>query len=408
MTSKAACNTASRSDAGKIGEVPGDAARSRVEEIDPSQRKRVSNDFSREVYGVLGIPVDVIGMPEVLRRIESAATLRAPFLLSTPNLDFLLMSRQDSEFLESLLSSDLCPPDGMPIVWLARLLGAPIKARIAGSDIYDALKSVHPVSHRLPVFLFGGDEGVAASAAIEMNSQQSTLTCVGSLNPGFGSVEDISADSIIETINKSDADILIAALSAKKGQIWLLRNHHRLRIPVRAHLGAVMNFQAGVLKRTPAIFARCGIEWLWRIKEEPHLWRRYWADAKLLVVLLATKVLPLLWIFLLQRFRRGGSQFPRVDSQHVDGGVLIKISGDATTSNLAPVLASFQSATTHRENIVIDMSEVRAIDARFIGALLMLRKQLGVLRCTLKFAGVSSRVGRIIYLNGFGFLLASN
>jgi N-acetylglucosaminyldiphosphoundecaprenol N-acetyl-beta-D-mannosaminyltransferase len=260
----------------------------------------------------------------------------------------------------------------------------------------------------LPVFLFGGDEGVAASAAAEMNSQQSRLTCVGSLNPGFGSVEDISADSIIENINGSNADILIAALSAKKGQIWLLRNHHRLRIPVRAHLGAVMNFQADVLKRAPAIFARCGVEWLWRIKEEPHPWRRYWADAKLLVVLLATKVLPLLWFLLLQRFRRGGIQFPRIDSQHVNGGLLIKISGDVTAPNLAPVLASFQSAIAHRENVVVDMSGMRAIDARFIGVLLMLRKQLGARRCTLKLAGVSGRVGRIIRLNGFSFLLASN
>jgi N-acetylglucosaminyldiphosphoundecaprenol N-acetyl-beta-D-mannosaminyltransferase len=296
----------------------------------------------------------------------------------------------------------------MPIVWLARWLGVPVRARVAGSDIFEALKAVHPASQPLPVFLFGGDEGVAASAGVEMNSQRSRLTCVGSLNPGFGSIEDISASSIIETINGSGADVLIAALSAKKGQIWLLRNHYRLRIPVRAHLGAVMNFQAGVLKRAPAIFARCGIEWLWRIKEEPHLWRRYWADAKLLVVLLATKVLPLLWIFLLQHLGRGGNQRLEVDSERTDKGLLIKIAGDATTRNLAPVLASFRSAITHGENVSVDMSEVRAIDARCIGALLMLRKQLSALQCTLKLTGVSGRIGRIIRLNGFGFLLASN
>ena len=83
----------------------------------------VSDDFSREVYGVLGIPVDVIDMPMALRKIAAAATGRSPFLLSTPNLNFLVTSQHDPEFRESLLISDLCPADGMPIVWLGPAVG---------------------------------------------------------------------------------------------------------------------------------------------------------------------------------------------------------------------------------------------------------------------------------------------
>src|SRR5476649_1605292 len=100
-----------------------------------------SDDLTRDVYGVLGIPIDVIEMSKAVCRIEAAAAGSFPFLISTANLNFLVTSRSDAGFRESLLRSDLCTADGMPIVWIARLLGVPIKGRIAGSDIFEAIKS---------------------------------------------------------------------------------------------------------------------------------------------------------------------------------------------------------------------------------------------------------------------------
>src|SRR5688500_8961511 len=97
------------------------------------------DDLSREVYGVFGIPVDATDRQSVLQHIRDAAARRRPFLLSTPNLNFLTLSLTDEAFRGALLRSDLCPADGMPIVWLARLIGAPIPSRVSGSDIFDAL-----------------------------------------------------------------------------------------------------------------------------------------------------------------------------------------------------------------------------------------------------------------------------
>ena len=99
------------------------------------------DDLSRNVYGILGIPVDAVDVLGVLNRIEGAAASGDTFLISTPNLNFLVSSQTDAAFRESLLMSDLCPVDGVPIVWIARLLGVPINRRVAGSDIFDALKS---------------------------------------------------------------------------------------------------------------------------------------------------------------------------------------------------------------------------------------------------------------------------
>src|SRR5215469_790072 len=194
------------------------------------------SDLSRSVYCFLGIPIDAINMATVVHRIEAAAANRSAFLISTPNLNFLVNGWSDPEFRESLLDSDLCPPDGMPIVWIARLIGLPIKERVAGADILEWLQTPGRCVRRLTIFLFGGAEGVAAAAARTLNAEPSGLNCVGTIDPGFASISQMSQDHIIEAINSSNADFLAACLGAKKGQLWLQRNHKQLSIPVRAHL----------------------------------------------------------------------------------------------------------------------------------------------------------------------------
>src|SRR4029078_8364361 len=100
----------------------------------------LSRDLEREVYGVFGIPIDRVNLAEAAAAVRAAALAGRPYILSTPNLNFLILSRTDQEFRESLLASDLCTADGMPLVWLAKLLGIPIETRICGSDIFDFLK----------------------------------------------------------------------------------------------------------------------------------------------------------------------------------------------------------------------------------------------------------------------------
>src|SRR2546430_6947191 len=114
----------------------------------------------------------------------------------------------DLEFRESLLMSDLCPVDGMPLIWIARLLGIPLRKRVSGSDIFDALGSTGTLGRKLKVYLFGGAEGVAETVGEKLNQQEGGLTCVGVLNPGFGSVADMSSEPIFQSINASQADLL--------------------------------------------------------------------------------------------------------------------------------------------------------------------------------------------------------
>jgi N-acetylglucosaminyldiphosphoundecaprenol N-acetyl-beta-D-mannosaminyltransferase len=368
-----------------------------------------ANDLARNVYCVLGLPIDALDMSMILRRIDAAAARRSPFLISTPNLNFLVNSRSDWKFRESVLDSDLCPADGMPVVWIARLIGVPIRQRVSGSDIFEALKRPDRRRRRLKVFLFGGAPGVAEQAARTLNAARCGLSCVGTLDPGFGSVDEMSRDDIIDKVNTSGADFLAVSLGAKKGQLWLQRNHQRLTVPVRSHLGVTINFQAGTVKRAPPRLRAWGLEWLWRIKEEPHLLGRYAHDGRVLLGLIFKRVLPLA---IANRWSRLKSQrwpqdlsimmAPNHDS------VTIDLSGDATERHITQAIAGFRTTLTGtNKNVVIDLSRTRVIDGRFFGLLLMLRKRLKGQGTQLRFVGASPAMKRMFRLNELGSLLSS-
>lgn len=371
-----------------------------------SVTKAQYHDLFREVFGILGIPVDAVDVAAVVREIKSAAASAEPFLVSTPNLNFLVTSQTDPEFRESLLQSDLCPVDGIPIVWIARLLGVPIKERVAGSDIFERLRIGFEGEAPSRVFLFGGPPGVAEAAAKAINSRSRGIKCVGYLYPGYGTIAEMSRQSVIDAINASHADLFVASLGAKKGQEWLMKNHDRLQVPVRSHLGAAINFQAGMLKRAPLWVRKFGFEWLWRIKEEPHLWRRYWSDGRTLMKLMLTSVLPLVLSAHWRRLKpiANEAEFVVRSIEHFES-TEIKMIGAATAKRVAAVVPYFHNALVKRKPVRIELSETSAIDMRFFGLFLMLRKLLVQQGLRLEFTGLTTRSRRIFRLNRFEYLL---
>jgi len=369
-----------------------------------------ADDLERNVYCVLGLPIDALDMRIILDRICTAATGgRTPCLISTPNLNFLVNSRSDPAFRESILDSDLCPADGMPIVWIARLIGAPIKKRVSGSDIFDSLKTGAGCGRVLRVFLFGGAEGAAATARNAINATSMSLKCVGAFNPGVGSVEDMSRNDILDRLNASQADFLVVALGSKKGQLWLHQNHHRLTIPLRAHLGAAMNFAAGRVKRAPRWLRACGLEWLWRIKEEPDLWRRYTHDGSVLLRIVLTRALPLALLNRWYRLKsRWGSSQLLISIVQNDHCATIRLAGDATECNISTAINFFRETLMSRNtNVVIDLGSTRIIDGRFLGLLLMLRKNLKSRGANLSFVRVSPAIRKLFCFNDLNFLVES-
>jgi N-acetylglucosaminyldiphosphoundecaprenol N-acetyl-beta-D-mannosaminyltransferase len=352
------------------------------------------------------MPIDALDRSSVLKRMLAAVGEGQPFLLSTPNVNFMMESKRDAEFRDSLFCSDLCCVDGMPIVWLARLFGIPVTERVSGSDLFDTVKSNCDPSQPIKVFLFGGGEGVAQTVCQILNARPSGMHCVGWLNSGFGTIAEMSTPEIIQTINDSNADLLAVFLSAKRAQSWLVLNHSRLSVPVRGQFGATINYQAGTVRRAPVIIQRLGFEWLWRIKEEPYLWRRYWKDGLLLTRLVITRALPVAiglgWRRYTQENRK---EELSIEKHEHHGFVVIRLIGFATEMHAMKSIAVFRGLLGEHRDVAVDISETRSIDPRFFGLLLMLRKQLKRDGKILKFIGASKKTLRIFRLNGFECLL---
>ena len=243
---------------------------------------------------LLGLPFDTVTIDEAVQQVREAIEERRRLFLSTPNLNFVAMAQDDEAFRASVLDSDLVVADGMPLVWLSRLLGAHLPERVSGSNLFERLRDEPLPEGKEPirVYFFGGPEGSAEAAAQNLNQNTSSLKCVGWQSPGFGTVGDLSARHHIDPINGSGADFLVVALGAAKGQAWIQHNRDRLFAPVISHMGAVVNFIAGQIKRAPTWMQRSGLEWAWRIKEEPRLWKRYTQDARILSKLILSQVLP--------------------------------------------------------------------------------------------------------------------
>jgi N-acetylglucosaminyldiphosphoundecaprenol N-acetyl-beta-D-mannosaminyltransferase len=257
--------------------------------------------------------------------------------------------------------------------------------------------------------VLGGADGVAETVCGILNSRPSGILCVGWLNPGFGSIEEMSSEDIIEKINNSQADLLAVFFNARKAQAWLLRNHDRLSVPVRGQFGATINYQAGTVRRAPRVVQKLGLEWLWRIKEEPYLWRRYWADGLSLIGLVIFRALPIatgLW-WHRSIFGSNSNELHLRTREH-QGSIIISLIGHATANNAKKSIEFFRNALNENRNVVIDVSETRSIDPRFFGLLLMLRKQLRCAGNDLIFTGATKRISRDFYLNGFTYLLESD
>lgn len=381
------------------------AQRSRLPNLAAVERdgKVVPDDLSRNVYGLLGLPLDALNFPDLLRSVEGAVKSAAPFLISTPNVNFLVTSQRDDEFRESILQSDLCLVDGMPLIWIAKLLNIPVKERIAGSDLFGRLKSAARKSPPIKIFLLGGADGAAETVRNNLNSEGCGLRCVGALNPGFGTVEEISSTPIIDAINASGADILGVFFGAQKAQAWLMRNHHKIHVPVRAQFGATINFEAGTIKRAPRLIRSTGFEWLWRIKEEPYLWRRYWNDGRALLKLFLTSALPLA---IESRLRRRKSSGFAIKLRGDAPRCIIELEGDAVAQNVDHAIGVFRRGLARKAHMLLDISEVRSIDARMFGLLLMLRKSLARNGLRLSVVGASTELRRAFRLNRFEFLLS--
>jgi N-acetylglucosaminyldiphosphoundecaprenol N-acetyl-beta-D-mannosaminyltransferase len=337
-------------------------------QIEGSAPQGAPPDFERDVHCLLGLPIDAIDLAGAERRIRAAAAARMPCFMSTPNVNFVIESRSDRAFRNAVLHSDLSVADGMPLVWLARLIGIPMHERVAGANLFEALRAGG--GRPLRVYFFGGPDGVAEAAGRRLAHEAKGLVCVGYESPGFGSLDEMSGEETIRRINASNADLLVVSLGARKGQAWIERNRARLNVPVISHLGAVLHFAAGTVARAPVWMQKAGLEWLWRIKEQPGLWRRYLGDGLALAKLLVVRVIPYAWTVRMHKRRPPAEA--RIEACEEEHAYTIVLQGAWTRSNIAVLRWCFSQAAQARKDVRLDMRAVSHVDSAFVGLVLLL------------------------------------
>lgn len=363
----------------------------------------VTTDFYRRVYCILGLPFDAMTIEQAQAELADAVKCRRRCFFSTPNLNFLIACLRDALFRDSVIRSDLSFADGMPVIWIARVLGIPVRTRVAGSTLFERLRE--QVSVPIRVFFFGGQDGVALQAGEVINTEKGKMQCVGSCSPGFGSIEDLSSGLLINEINAARTDFLLVALGAKRGQAWIEHNLASLDAPVVSHLGAVVNFVAGTVSRSPGWIGDLGLEWIWRIKEEPMLWRRYMGDGFALLNLLLTRVIPA--ALSAARLRRTvGEQVTADLSVVIEGNnCRIALTGNWSDHNLFPLRDILQRVTTKRCHILLDIGKVTRLDSACLGLFILLFGHQSKIKHDFGISAAPPFIKRIFKLNCAEYLL---
>jgi N-acetylglucosaminyldiphosphoundecaprenol N-acetyl-beta-D-mannosaminyltransferase len=345
----------------------------------------------------MGLPFDNVTLSDAVNKVENAVTYAEKCFLTTPNLNFVMTAQSDDAFFDSVVGSDFVIADGMPLIWVAKLLGLPFDERVAGSSLFEALQN-RQVDKPIKVFFFGGEEGIAELAHHQLNSGCSAIESCGFYDPGFVSVDEMSLPTIFDKINQTAPDFVLVALGAQKGQAWIQANKGRIAAPVISHLGAVINFVAGHVVRAPERWQNWGLEWVWRIKQEPSLWKRYWTDGLCFTRMLLLQVFPLAIYdrVLLLRHRQEGY---RVEQYH-DNKMRLSISGSVSKCEIEQFkLVLEASLDGFSSDVVIKCLKLKYIDSAFIGTLLIYQAQLNQQGRHLSLSQVNKSVRRILNFN---------
>ena len=336
----------------------------------PSQTyAAIARDFQRDVWCLFGLPVDNLTMVSTKAILRERVNQGGTTVLSTINVNWVVQSFSDPEFRSAILNSDLVTLDGKPLLWLAKLLGCPMRETVPGSSLIEELMA-EETDKPLTIFLLGGEDNTAKRAMERINQRRGGLRAVGALNPGFGTVEQMSTSATINKINSTKPDILLVALGAKKGTLWIERNRNQLNAKIISHLGATINFLAGTVKRAPRLMQACGLEWAWRIIQEPKLFSRYAGDG-LVMLLFFLPRLPLWWRYryLYRQFRQ---EQPNTDVRVRESteDILLSFGRNMQSTATVSFCEILNNCFFSEKKLVLNFQETEFIDGEFLGCLL--------------------------------------
>ena len=231
----------------------------------------VPNSDPRTI-NILNVEIDNFSLQELLEKLKNGG------VVYTPNVDHLIKLQKDSDFHDVYHQADYRVCDSQMLMYASSFLGSPLKEKISGSDLFPAFYSYYSQDPSVKIFLLGGSEGAAAKAKAKINQKVGREIVVDSYCPPFGFEHDPQeCAKIIELISESGATVLAVGVGAPKQEKWI--HQHKSSLPtVKTFfaVGATIEFEAGQVLRAPKWMSTAGIEWLYRLLQEPErLWKRY-------------------------------------------------------------------------------------------------------------------------------------
>jgi len=241
---------------------------------------------------ILGIPFHNVTFAETVEWVRERVRSRRPAYIATANMDFVTQAWRDPELQRILLEADLVVADGIPIVWLSRLLGHPLKQRVTGSDLVPMFAEL-AAREGFSLYGLGGAEGVAEKALNTLAARYPGMRIAGFYSPPKADIIDMDNPGILARLAEADPDILLVAFGGPKQEKWCNMHIRQWKVPVAIGIGGSLDFLAGVQKRAPRWIQKLALEWLWRmLSDPPRLFRRYVAN----IAFFFSAILRLLWL----------------------------------------------------------------------------------------------------------------
>jgi len=321
--------------------------------------------FKGGSVAILGVPINNMNMQEALGAIEASIDEGGFHQIATANVDFLINSIRDPELKEILSACDLVLPDGMPLVWASRLMGASLQERVSGSDLVPRLVEL-AAARGYAIFLLGSTEACSHGAERWIRRNHPKARLVGHYCPAFAELEEMDHEEILRRIEIARPNILLVAFGSPKQEKWLAMHRNRLRVPMCIGVGGSLDLLAGLLPRAPLWMQRHGLEWLFRTCLEPaRLGLRYARDASglaryLTVQLAATAA---------QERRIAPNS---VTEETIGGVTVLRVTGRLTGDPVTGFEEEARLAVVDGHHLVLDLADTTYLGPDALGALIHL------------------------------------
>ena len=233
---------------------------------------------------IMGVDFDSLTLSEAVNLAETLISEHRAAYVVTPNPEIVMTCWENTDAMEAVQNADLVLPDGVGVVYGAKILGTPLKGKLPGIDF--ATELMRRMAKRCGrVYLLGAKPGVAELAGERLTEQFPGLIVCGTHDGYFQ--EDAP---VIDEINALQPDLLLVCLGAPKQEIWMLRNRSALKVGLMAGLGGSLDVFAGTVKRAPAFFQKLGLEWFYRLIKEPWRFKRMMKLPKFLFACIGKRI----------------------------------------------------------------------------------------------------------------------